>query len=537
MIKTESVFIENILDELGRGSLVFPPTPRPFVWQPVDMLALFTSIIKGHPIGTPLLWEKTQDHPGSKVITSRDVTTSFKPNSSTAHAYILDGQQRLLTLWGCLAHDDAPLLSANAEPWWWDVFFDLKNKIFVHARNGRVPITYFPVRALLKTVDFLDASRTIQNEYDDPKSLIKEAELLAQRIRSYRLPINRMKGGTLSQAVEICALLDKPGSSYAPDQIISAFKFNGPNNPNLSHWIDQRLAALENENFGTISRMAILQSIGAIAGVVIHKTMWTGLPKTIDDQLIKTLDKAEKALFAATDFLVNTVGVPGAPLLPYMQQFTLLCAFFDKCAKPNSTQKERLIHWFWATSYSGWFEDVNPVSMKHAIRDMVQFALGESEHFTFMNTQESTRPFPHLFDPRSARVKVLLLRQIACKPLEPNTGQPLDLINLANNTNNWLSLFPLADNLAFHTANRILIPRKLGESPVSLLRNIPHHIRTKVLKSHSISEKAYEHLVAGDDEAFIEARGKTLKKKELHFIMSQGLKTTYPTPGHKKAPA
>ena len=60
IVKPDAVFIEDLLDELNTGKLRIPNFQRPFVWKPLDMLALFDSIYKGYPIGSLLFWESKE---------------------------------------------------------------------------------------------------------------------------------------------------------------------------------------------------------------------------------------------------------------------------------------------------------------------------------------------------------------------------------------------------------------------------------------------------------------------------------------------
>jgi len=50
----------RLIEDINNGQLFLPHMPRPFAWEEEQMLKLFDSLMRNHPIQTPLFW-RTKD--------------------------------------------------------------------------------------------------------------------------------------------------------------------------------------------------------------------------------------------------------------------------------------------------------------------------------------------------------------------------------------------------------------------------------------------------------------------------------------------
>ena len=180
-VKPEIEFIEILLQSISSGVLRVPKFQRPYYWNPSDMLSLFDSIYKGYPIGSLLLWESAD-----RVESLDEVGPMKIPSPETTPlTYILDGHQRLATFFGALMLPADADLGLNQKDWRWWIWFDLIENKFVHVTNNRPEPCLFPLRCILKTVDFLEQSRLLQDRCPENfQKVISEAEELTQRIKN-----------------------------------------------------------------------------------------------------------------------------------------------------------------------------------------------------------------------------------------------------------------------------------------------------------------------------------------------------------------
>jgi len=233
IVKPEVHYLKDILGTVYRGELRVPDFVRPFVWEPEDMLSLFESISRGYPIGSLVFWkarEECQTYPKIGPF-------EFDPKSSPRPKnYIIDGHQRIATLFGILTPPDlkqvtvpnsklniftASILSVNitsrkyisfsAKKWNWAVYYDLRNGKFAYIKKGAPERHYIPLNSLMNTLAFLRECRRIQKECKkDAHRYMEKAENLSQSFFNYMIPVLQIKEGNLENALEIFARMNFP---------------------------------------------------------------------------------------------------------------------------------------------------------------------------------------------------------------------------------------------------------------------------------------------------------------------------------------
>ena len=110
--------INDILEQVKNGQIRIPAFQRGFVWDAERVAYLMDSIYKAFPFGSLLLWQSKE-----RLDTERDLGPFKVPDLKEDYPvfYVLDGQQRITSIFGVFQHDLEPTEDAN----WLDVFFDL----------------------------------------------------------------------------------------------------------------------------------------------------------------------------------------------------------------------------------------------------------------------------------------------------------------------------------------------------------------------------------------------------------------------------
>lgn len=520
LVKPEVVFIEDLVEEIAAGRLRVPRFQRPFVWKPSDMLSLFDSIYCGYPIGSLLLWESD----GRYETTSQVGPISIPELRTKPITYILDGHQRLATLFGCLRLDRGFPKGPYQDAWQWWIWFDLRTKVFRHLAKGGAEPWMLPVRSVLRTVDFLAEARRIEEgNVGVSAEMIQTAELLAQKIKNYRVALTRIEGGSLNQAVEIFSRLNTKGWSMTVDQMVSALTYKeGKSSTNLASAIDRILNRLSAFHFGKLKRMTIFRAIAAAAGTEIQNTNWESIAKEMGSSLNEKIDTAEASLVSAAKFLYNYVGVPGDELLPYTNQMLMLSVFFQACAHPSDSKLRQLKRWFWSTSFSGWFAGANTSDINHAISEMRWFGKLKTAAFEYMSLDAATRPFPTSFDMRSARVRSLFLVLLRLKPRNFENGRTLKAGSIVSELGSLAFMHVFrggVSGVVSSPANRVISRAVDGAS----LRERILAANTRTLTSHAIDEEAFSALADDDATEFVEIRARRMADVERQFLREMSL--------------
>ncbi|KHK49008.1 hypothetical protein PI87_27135 [Ralstonia sp. A12] len=90
-------------DESEGGGFWLPNIQRPFVWSPEQMTRLFDSIMREYPISTLLVWKTRESVKHRRFIDTYHrkirLTDFYVPDNSRSKMMVLDGQQRLQSLY------------------------------------------------------------------------------------------------------------------------------------------------------------------------------------------------------------------------------------------------------------------------------------------------------------------------------------------------------------------------------------------------------------------------------------------------------
>jgi Protein of unknown function DUF262 len=525
------MLLEQLLNEMAVGTLRVPRFQRPFVWRPEQMLNLFDSIERGYPIGSLLVWESPLAIPSLSRIADIEVPPA---PSNAPSGYLLDGHQRLSTLFGSLMHRPASSDPETQNEWMWRIYRILGERDdgssgFRHWRRaGDPPGNYLPMRVVLRTMDFLSYSRQLSGEVGDPAvldELIDEAEELAHRIKSYQLAVVRLKGGDLRHAVEVFSRLNSSGQSMSPDQMVSALSYQAESD-SLAERIEaigERVAA---SGYGQIPSITIFRSVLAVAGEKdVMNARWEVLADRVKGNLAEATADTEVALMRAVAFLRDEVRVPLARLIPYQHQMMLLTAFFHLRPQASNVQRLSLQRWFWGTSWSGFFAGANTTQIKNALAMMTDFA---DERISSPWEPQAARPFPDKFDLRSARVRAFILWELAqfSERFIPGYGwiDPVKL--LAGSDAEAYQHVVWGVPSVSHPANRLIYQTHPGISVRSALQSLSETDREAVLSSHCIPATALELLQDGDGEGFILERAKLLARLERAFIEDMNIEAS-----------
>ncbi|WP_432926159.1 DUF262 domain-containing protein [Microbispora sp. CA-135349] len=209
-----------MIEKVASGAVRVPLFSRPFIWHPRQMTALFESIEDGYPIGSLILWEPADGVESMSEIGGIPIPS---PPPGLPISYVLDGHQRLATLFGCLR---APASAqASADAWMWRIYRVLGLRLLHESRYrhwGAVeaPPDWLPLRSVLRTKDFLSYQRVLTGiaRGEELEELLYEAYDVIHHIKDYRVPVVRVIGGSLSQATTVFSRLNSSGVSLTADE-------------------------------------------------------------------------------------------------------------------------------------------------------------------------------------------------------------------------------------------------------------------------------------------------------------------------------
>ncbi|MCB5911285.1 DUF262 domain-containing protein [Streptomyces pinistramenti] len=538
MIKDISVvpevqFLEQVLQWISTGELRVPKFQRPFLWRPEQMLQLFDSMERGYPVGSLLIWEPSMPLASLDSIGGRGIPSA--PEGGKV-AYVLDGHQRLSTLFGVLHRLAAAPRSTRQEDWMWWVYrpldrADHDGSRYRHWKSGdKVPDNYLPMRSVLRTLDFLEYARQLSDTYSRSEAdrLTEESERIAQRVKNYKVSVVRMQGGTLQQAVEVFSRINSSGQKMRPDQMVSALTYGTTGPETLSDKMEEIQGRIAASGFGDIPIMTIFQTVLALSGEEdVQNPSWEMMARKVQGQLLGAVEKTDHTLQEVVDFLRVEAHVPLARLVPYNIQIMLLAVFFHFSGQVEEGRRSKLRDWFWITSLAGTFAGANTTQVRKFIEEMKAFAEGRGE---LSYSGERARAFPERFDLRSARVRAYLLWDLQNFPERKNLdGELINVVDQLATAHRETYRHIITQSGvpgASSPANRIVMATPPGISIRQALIRLAEEGATDILDSHGVSPSSVEYLKDDEYADFIAARQHEVASREKAFIESLGIQSS-----------
>jgi len=105
-VKVFDPTLNGVMAQVEAGRIVLPAMQRPFVWKDDRIAKLIDSLLRGFPIGTALLWKTATMQRFRRfqkdVDPNAGITVDFDSNISSERYLVLDGQQRLTSLYAAI---------------------------------------------------------------------------------------------------------------------------------------------------------------------------------------------------------------------------------------------------------------------------------------------------------------------------------------------------------------------------------------------------------------------------------------------------
>jgi len=442
-IEPKNQRIETLVNSVNSRELVIPPFQREFVWKEDKILFLFDSILKTYPIGSFLIWNSPQK------IKCRDTILDIKlPKCEFPDIYtrdfILDGQQRLSTLYGVLTWKDA-----NREHIF-NVYLDLESMEFFHYQK-KMKIkknVHFPMGYLYDYEKFLDFRNEIKNnedlEEEESKKLQDTLNYLYNHFRNYIIPVIVTYEKTVEEVSPIFIRFNSGGLELGIFDLISAMTWS--DNFDFRQEIDKINKGLQKKRFQQTKYRMYLKILAALNSGSTKGTHINKLGNLNSEQLNSLLKTTEKALNKAVDYLQSNLFVYGDDFLPYENQLVVFTYFFAKIKNPRPKQLKYLRSWFWKTGFSEHFRGSTDTILDEDLRliDRLQSeelkVYSETEIFDFNKDELLGKKY----NKASAFTKAFILMLLSLTPKDIINGSTINvqkpLIDLSKEFHHLFSL-------------------------------------------------------------------------------------------------
>lgn len=346
-IDVRSMPLKDLLTSIAQGHLQMPRFQREFVWPISQTRELLDSMYKEFPIGTLFFWQATSDQ--TDIIRELTYLGIPAPQPHQPVAYILDGQQRLTSLYAAgngLKVDSRDYsnirLDLQAAAEYEENKEDFEGNLFVSPRSSDTT-RFVPFHSIL-TMDY-DIYDALPKEY---KAIYQAAQ---NRFSTYPFSVVWVREQPLNEVVEIFQRINQGGKRLSSYDLVCANLWSTEFNfREQVKTLNRQLA----DSFGPIEEGIVPQALA----LILEGKSSQSVQLRLKTESVQTIwPDVHKAILRAVDFLRNNLGVIRSEFLPYGPILSLLTMFFYELkGKALSAEHRRILwEWFWKTSASEWY--------------------------------------------------------------------------------------------------------------------------------------------------------------------------------------
>lgn len=434
--------LSSLLTDVARGNIKIPVFQREYVWSDEQIMSLLDSIYRGYPVGSLLLWstKETLNH-------ERNVGGFELPKTPEDFPvnYVLDGQQRLTTLYGVFNSDTktADAVLANR----FDVSFVPSTGEFIH--SSMAPDNSINLRTILDTTKLLPELTRFP---DSEKTVIAE---LTERFKDYEFPVVTIKDRSNQEVCRVFQRINSSGTSLSTLELLAAWTWS--EQFDLRKEIEQLLDSLSDRGYEQIEEGLLMR---CLASITISRIDADELVDVAPERLIEGMSKLKQAMYSCIDFLDKQLHIKNFVFIPFPIMLVPLVLFYSACLKPNAKQISNLKKWFWHCAFTQRYKAGTNSYVMLDNDKMRSLAAGDLA-FDNLESRVDESLFKKTWRINSTAAKSAICLLAQCQPRSFLTGQNIDLGEaLASyNAREFHHIYPKsflnAQGIPFHESNII----------------------------------------------------------------------------------
>lgn len=435
--------LASLLSDVARGNIKIPVFQREYVWNDEQIMSLLDSIYHGYPVGSLLLWSTKES-----LTHERNVGGFELPKTPEDYPvnYVLDGQQRLTTLYGVFNSDTvtADVELANR----FNVSFVPETEQFVHHASVD-PAKSINLRVILDTTRLLPEL----GRFSDPMKT--KIATLTERFKDYEFPVVTIKDRTNQEVCRVFQRINSSGTSLSTLELLAAWTWS--DQFDLRSEIETLIDRLADRGYEQLDESLLMR---CLAAVVLNRIEADELVDVSPNQLILGMSKLKQAVYATVDFLGGELRIKNVVFIPFPIMIVPLVGFFARNLKPTSAQLVGLRRWFWHCSFTQKYKAGTNTAVMADLQSMERLARGIPE-FDSLDASVDPNLFKKTWRINStlAKAAICLLAQLCPKSLLSGSTVDLETAMAAYNAREFHHIYPKAflatQGIPFHESNVI----------------------------------------------------------------------------------
>lgn len=438
----DGLTIRQIIERVTSGRLRIPAFQRGFVWDAERVAYLMDSIYKGYPFGAAILWRtkeqlKSERQLGPFILPPRDPDLPID--------YVLDGQQRLTSIFGVFQNDIAPIEDAP----WTRIYFDLaastdlqETQFFCLPPEKVDPDRHFPIGTFFNVAAYRQATKNFD---DDLAVRIGTVQALFQEAF---IPVQLVETDDRAKVAIVFERVNRMGMELDILQLLSAWTWS--EDFDLQNRFLEFAEELRPFGFHSVGEDSNLL-LRCSAAIITQDVSPTALVGLNGSEVRDRFPEIENGIRGAIDFLKANFHVERLENLPYSALLIPLAVFFaaptGQSVKVSNEQRRILISWFWRSCFARRFSAGVVRNLNRDVQEALKLRAGETSSLAGVKlTIESTFFSDQAFNIGTVHTKTFVLLLAQAGPLSFVSGNPIKLGNVlqAYNRNEFHHLYPRA---------------------------------------------------------------------------------------------
>lgn len=436
--------IREIIEQVSRGQIRIPTFQRGFVWGAERVAFLMDSIYKKYPIGSLLIWRTRE-----RLKTERELGPYDLPDPVENYPidYVLDGQQRITSIFGVFQTDIQP--TPDKSDTWTQIYFDLSAD--ANAQQSQMVALspeelagnterYFPLKTLYDTVAYRRATR----ELDD--DLAKKVDEMATVFKEARIPVQMITTDNKTTVAIVFERVNQRGVPLDTLQLLTAWTWSEDFDLQARFLeLSEELEPFGFKDVGEDSNLLL-----RCCAAVIEKEASTEVLIELNGERIRSqFDTVINGLKGAIDFLQRNLNVHSLQNLPYPAMLIPLSAFFaipgNEQFRQTEQQTRKILRWFWKVCFSKRYNSQPIKTIRSDIAEMLRLRenrQSELGDFAINLTPEFFKNESFRMSNVSTKTFILMLAQERPKTFISGTNVDLGKVLKDYNKNEFHHLYP-----------------------------------------------------------------------------------------------
>jgi hypothetical protein len=330
--------LEAIIANIDHGALALPQFQRGYVWNRAQVRGLMESLYRGHPVGSLLTWLTATEAVDFKGET---------PPTPGSVQLLLDGQQRMSTLYGLIKGEPPPFFEGNTSAFT-DLRFHLEDETFEFwqpIKMGDDPF-WLDVHQLFAQGAAASIGDLYKTHAGDPRMdawIERIGRIVAIRDRDFHIEQVAGADKTVDVVVDIFNRVNSGGTKLSKGDLALA--------KICAEWPEARLemrAVLDEWAKRGLTGFSVDWLLRAVTAILTEQSRFEALADITPEQFRDGLKRTKQSLETVLNALASRLGVNDASVLPSAPALIPLARFADRNGNTlgDHAQRDRLLYWY-----------------------------------------------------------------------------------------------------------------------------------------------------------------------------------------------